>query len=387
MTYSARLWSSQVNSIDLRTLRLLPRYPCPTVRPCGGGRLLRTRLVPIGEGLEARRRTVARDGGHPLRPLPGLHGVRERLSVGGQLRPPDRAGTPSGRAPLGAPAGRARAAPPAVRDAPASQASAGPDADAGRRPQRLGAEQRVCRSSLQAIAGQRRTAHAAGCAPGRAPRSSRTPRGRSRDGGSGCCSMRAAASSTHEVHAATVAALRPPKASRSSPQRASAWTAAARARAAARRRSSSPRAQPRASHDASPRSPTASSAGVEHVVVNAAGCGSAMKDYWRAAPAPRRRPRSSSAARHGTSVSYWPRSSPGRQRGPVPLRVAYHDACHLAHAQGRARSSRVSCFARSRHWSWWRSRPSAMSAAARPGSTTSSSRRRRRSWGPARPAT
>ena len=37
---------------------------------------------------------------------------------------------------------------------------------------------------------------------------------------------------------------------------------------------------------------------------------------------------------------------PRAARHPVALRAAYHDACHLAHAQGRARRSPASCCAR-----------------------------------------
>ncbi|MFZ0090768.1 MAG: (Fe-S)-binding protein, partial [Solirubrobacteraceae bacterium] len=71
--------------------------------------------------------------------------------------------------------------------------------------------------------------------------------------------------------------------------------------------------------------------GVDHVVVNAAGCGSAMKEYGDllgtpAARAFSERVRDVSELLGAVSV----RAS----RGPVPLRVAYHDACHLAHAQG-----------------------------------------------------
>jgi glycolate oxidase iron-sulfur subunit len=47
--------------------------------------------------------------------------------------------------------------------------------------------------------------------------------------------------------------------------------------------------------------------GFDHVVVNVAGCGSAMKEY-------------------GYLFE-------GDERRPLPLKVAYHDACHLAHAQ------------------------------------------------------
>jgi glycolate oxidase iron-sulfur subunit len=74
----------------------------------------------------------------------------------------------------------------------------------------------------------------------------------------------------------------------------------------------------------------------DHVVVNAAGCGSAIKDYghllrddpqWR-----ERAERVAARARdvHELLASVEPRAT----RAPLQLKVAYHDACHLAHAQG-----------------------------------------------------
>jgi glycolate oxidase iron-sulfur subunit len=74
----------------------------------------------------------------------------------------------------------------------------------------------------------------------------------------------------------------------------------------------------------------------DHVVVNAAGCGSAIKDYGhllRDDPAWRERAeRVASRARdvHELLGAVEPRAP----RGRVELKVAYHDACHLAHAQG-----------------------------------------------------
>ena len=74
----------------------------------------------------------------------------------------------------------------------------------------------------------------------------------------------------------------------------------------------------------------------DHVVVNAAGCGSAIKDYGhllRDDPEWSERAQVLSArARdvHELLASVAPRA----RRGEVALKVAYHDACHLAHAQG-----------------------------------------------------
>jgi glycolate oxidase iron-sulfur subunit len=72
-------------------------------------------------------------------------------------------------------------------------------------------------------------------------------------------------------------------------------------------------------------------AGVDHVVVNAAGCGSAMKEYGELLGTPEAR----AFAEQVRDVSELLASvEPRAERGPIPLRVAYHDACHLAHAQG-----------------------------------------------------
>ncbi|MEO3788842.1 heterodisulfide reductase-related iron-sulfur binding cluster [Nonomuraea sp. B10E15] len=68
-------------------------------------------------------------------------------------------------------------------------------------------------------------------------------------------------------------------------------------------------------------------AGVDTVVVNAAGCGSSMKEY---AELLGREPRFKVA----DLSEYLAELGPVAKRHPLPLTVAYHDACHLAHAQG-----------------------------------------------------
>jgi glycolate oxidase iron-sulfur subunit len=72
-------------------------------------------------------------------------------------------------------------------------------------------------------------------------------------------------------------------------------------------------------------------AGVDHIVVNAAGCGSAMKEYGDLLDTPDARDFS---ARVRDVSELLASVEPRAPRGPVPLRVVYHDACHLAHAQG-----------------------------------------------------
>jgi glycolate oxidase iron-sulfur subunit len=74
----------------------------------------------------------------------------------------------------------------------------------------------------------------------------------------------------------------------------------------------------------------------EHVVVNAAGCGSAMKDYGhllRDDPEWAERAAAFSA-RVRDATELLAEAGPRAERRPVPMTLAYHDACHLAHAQG-----------------------------------------------------
>ena len=71
--------------------------------------------------------------------------------------------------------------------------------------------------------------------------------------------------------------------------------------------------------------------GLDHVVVNAAGCGSAMKEYGELLGTREAR---GFAARVKDVTELLASVSPRAPRQAVPLRVAYHDACHLAHAQG-----------------------------------------------------
>lgn len=71
--------------------------------------------------------------------------------------------------------------------------------------------------------------------------------------------------------------------------------------------------------------------GLDHVVVNAAGCGSAMKEYGELLGTAEAR---AFSARVKDVCELLASVEPRAPRAPVPLRVAYHDACHLAHAQG-----------------------------------------------------
>jgi glycolate oxidase iron-sulfur subunit len=77
-------------------------------------------------------------------------------------------------------------------------------------------------------------------------------------------------------------------------------------------------------------------AGVETVVVNAAGCGSSMKEYADLLsddPSYAERARAFSGRVRDVS-EFLAELGPVAERHPLPLSVAYHDACHLGHAQG-----------------------------------------------------
>ncbi len=75
--------------------------------------------------------------------------------------------------------------------------------------------------------------------------------------------------------------------------------------------------------------------GVDAVVVDAAGCGSAMKDYAELlADDPRYAARAAALAGQVRDLSeLLVELGPVAPRRPLALSVAYHDACHLAHAQ------------------------------------------------------
>jgi glycolate oxidase iron-sulfur subunit len=75
---------------------------------------------------------------------------------------------------------------------------------------------------------------------------------------------------------------------------------------------------------------------LDAVVVNAAGCGSHLKTCARLfAGDPAWQERAARFAARVRDVSELLAAQPPRApRHPLPVRVAYHDACHLAHAQG-----------------------------------------------------
>jgi glycolate oxidase iron-sulfur subunit len=69
---------------------------------------------------------------------------------------------------------------------------------------------------------------------------------------------------------------------------------------------------------------------LDYVVTSAAGCGSAMKDYDELVGTPEAQ---RFAERVVDVTELLGSVEPRAPRGPVPLKVVYHDACHLAHAQ------------------------------------------------------
>jgi glycolate oxidase iron-sulfur subunit len=77
-------------------------------------------------------------------------------------------------------------------------------------------------------------------------------------------------------------------------------------------------------------------AGVDAIIINAAGCGSTMKDYgYILRNDPRYAERAKAFSAKCKDVSeVLAELEPRATRHPMPLRIAYHDSCHLQHAQG-----------------------------------------------------
>jgi glycolate oxidase iron-sulfur subunit len=81
---------------------------------------------------------------------------------------------------------------------------------------------------------------------------------------------------------------------------------------------------------------TFETAGVETVVINSAGCGSTMKEYgFLLRDDPEWADRAAAFSAKCRDISeILAELEPRAKRHPLKLRVAYHDACHLQHAQG-----------------------------------------------------
>jgi glycolate oxidase iron-sulfur subunit len=70
---------------------------------------------------------------------------------------------------------------------------------------------------------------------------------------------------------------------------------------------------------------------VDHILTSAAGCGSAMKDYGYVLETDEAR---AFSGRVRDVLELLGSVEPRAPRGSLELKVAYHDPCHLAHAQG-----------------------------------------------------
>jgi glycolate oxidase iron-sulfur subunit len=82
-------------------------------------------------------------------------------------------------------------------------------------------------------------------------------------------------------------------------------------------------------------------ANVDAVITNAAGCGSGMKEYGLLFKGEKDEEAALSLARKAKDVSEF-LAEVGIESPPTsrPIKIAYHDACHLAHAQGVADAPR-----------------------------------------------
>jgi glycolate oxidase iron-sulfur subunit len=83
-------------------------------------------------------------------------------------------------------------------------------------------------------------------------------------------------------------------------------------------------------------------AGVDAIVVNSAGCGSAMKEYGRLLSGDSAWSGRAAAmsARVRDLSEFLAELGPAAPRHPLPVTAAYHDACHLGHAQRITRQPR-----------------------------------------------
>jgi Fe-S oxidoreductase len=89
-------------------------------------------------------------------------------------------------------------------------------------------------------------------------------------------------------------------------------------------------------------------AGVDAIVVNSAGCGSAMKEYERLLGGTEQSSAEPGWAARAAEMSskvadlaeFLADIGPVAPRHPLPVTAAYHDACHLAHAQGITKQPR-----------------------------------------------
>jgi glycolate oxidase iron-sulfur subunit len=74
-------------------------------------------------------------------------------------------------------------------------------------------------------------------------------------------------------------------------------------------------------------------AGVDAIIVNAAGCGAMLKDYAHVLPAESHDAAARFVAKVKDISEFLVALGPIAPRGSLPLKVTYHDACHLCHGQ------------------------------------------------------
>jgi glycolate oxidase iron-sulfur subunit len=75
---------------------------------------------------------------------------------------------------------------------------------------------------------------------------------------------------------------------------------------------------------------------LDNIIINAAGCGSTLKEYgYLLRDDPEYAERASAfAAKVRDVTEFIQELGPVAERRPLPVAAAYHDACHLAHSQG-----------------------------------------------------
>ena len=314
----------------LRALRLLPA-DLPDLRAVGRGDGLPARAHLPDERGAAGRADDRRDGA-ALRRVPGLHGLRHRLPLRRAVRQADRGHARPGRAPLRPARGRPGPARCDLRalplPAPAARWCAG----------RCGSTRRTGLS--------RRLRKQRCCCSGSRRRSPRWRRSRRRWAGPGRCRQRTPAQGRRRgtvgdaARAAcsacsSPASTRPPRGC--SRPRAATWSPrASQGCCGALSAHSGREAEAQAVRPAADRR-ASSRAGVDFVVVNAAGLRLVDEGVRRAAgrrPGVRASGRARFAARVRDVSELLAELGPVAPRHPLPVTVAYHDACHLGHAQG-----------------------------------------------------
>jgi len=78
---------------------------------------------------------------------------------------------------------------------------------------------------------------------------------------------------------------------------------------------------------------TFEAAGVDAIIVNAAGCGAMLKDYAHILPSQLHDEAKLFVSKVKDISEFLMALGPIPPRGSVPLKVTYHDACHLCHGQ------------------------------------------------------